>query len=126
MSQVADRFVPKVHPATREVEADDPLELQATPSPGDPAVMLACLVQEYAWLGCGADEIVALFHNPEYPALNALLDLYGERSLRDRVEGLVRQTGVLRFSGSMVEEPDPDDDEADELIQLTVRKRSAD
>jgi hypothetical protein len=105
MSQVTDRFVPKVHPATREVEADDPLELHATPSPGDPAVMLACLVQEYAWLGCGAAEIVALFHNPEYPALNSLLDLYGERGLRERVEGLVRRPGCYGSAGPRLRNP---------------------
>jgi hypothetical protein len=125
MTEIADRFVPKVHPDTRDVEADDPLELHATPSPGDPAVMLACLVQEYAWLGCGVEEIVALFHDPGYPALNALLDLYGAAGLSERVESLVRQTGVLQFSGRVIDEPDPDDD-GDELIQLTVRQRSAD
>jgi hypothetical protein len=126
MNELDDRFVPKVHPATREVEAEDPLELHATPMPGDPAVMLACLVQEYAWLGCNQEQIFALFRDPAYPALNALFDLYGARGLRDRIESLVRETGVLQFSGSVVEEPDPEDDDGDELVQLTVRTRSAD
>jgi hypothetical protein len=119
------RFAPKVHPATREVEAEDPLELHATPMPGDPAVMLACLVQEYAWLGYGTEEIVALFHDPAYPALNALVDLYGKHGLGERVEALVGQTGVLHFSGRVIEEPDPEDADEPELIQLGVRHRPA-
>ena len=32
-----DRYVPKVHPATREMETDDPMELFATPATGDGA-----------------------------------------------------------------------------------------
>jgi hypothetical protein len=114
-------FVPKVHPATREVESDDPLELHATPLPGDPAVMLTCLVQEYARLGYGAEEMVALFHDPAYPALNALLDLYGEQGLGERVETVICQTGVLHFSGRVIDEPDPENADDAELIQLGVR-----
>jgi len=125
MSEVTESFVPKVHPATREVTTDDPLELHATPMPGDPAVMLACLVQEFARLGYGADEIVALFRDPGYPALGALLDLYGERGLRDRVEDLVRRTGVLRFSGHVIDEPDPEDADEPELIRLGLRHHPA-
>jgi hypothetical protein len=121
-----ERMVPKVHPLTRSVEPEDPMELVATSVQGDSDFLLECLVQEYAWLGCGAEEIVALFHDPAYPALNALVGLYGEPGLRERVASLVRQTGVLHVSGRVIDEPDPDDDDRGDLIQLTVRKVSAD
>jgi hypothetical protein len=124
MNPAIDQFVSKVHPATREVEAEDPMELQATPTPGDPAVMLKCLVQEYASLGFTAGEIARLFRDPDYPALNALADFFGDGVLRQRIDEILQDSGVLRFSGHVVEEPDDDDDA--ELIQLTVRERSAD
>src|SRR5262249_58379214 len=46
-----ERFVPKVHPATREVLPEDPLALHATPVEGDPDVLIRALVREYAWMG---------------------------------------------------------------------------
>src|SRR6516225_3407479 len=92
-----ERFVPKVHPATRPAEPDDPLTLHATAVAGDPEVMLQCLVQEYAWMGWNVEEILGLFRDPFYPALHGLLSLYGEAGLRDRLVASIRQTGIMRF-----------------------------
>jgi hypothetical protein len=119
---IITRLVPKVHPATREVEADDPMELVAEPVPGDPDVMLACLVQEFAGLGWDADQLLALFRHPAYPVLNHLLAHYGEAEVRRRVADLLAQSGVFRVRET-VADPDPEDDEP-ELIQLAVRPRT--
>src|SRR5215831_5989858 len=114
------RFVPKVHPATRAVQPDDPMTLEATPVAGDPEVMLRCLVQEYAWMGWDAEQILGLFHDPYYPALHGLLGLYGEGGVRQRVLELLRQTGVFHFQATVHDEPESDEPEP-ELIQVGVR-----
>jgi hypothetical protein len=116
-------LVPKVHPATRGVEADDPLELVAEPLPGDPDLMLACVVQEFAWMGWGADQLLELFRSPDYPALNQLLARYGAAEVRRRVGELLGRSGVFRVREAVADDPDPEDDEP-ELIQLTVRPRT--
>jgi hypothetical protein len=122
----ADRFVPKVHPTTREVESDDPLELVAEPVPGDPDVMLECLVQEFAWLGWDVDPVLGLFHSPDYPVLNQLLDYFGEAEVRRRIGAILGGVGVFRVTETIDDEPDPEDDDGPELIQLTIRKSGAD
>jgi len=113
------QYVPKVHPATRSVEADDPMMLFACPTGGDPALMIQCLVQEYAWMGLDGQAIMRLFHDSEYPALNALLAHYGEDWIRARVRNILAATGVLRFSGTVIDEADEMADKS-ELIELGI------
>jgi hypothetical protein len=114
-------MVPKVHPATRGIESDDPLELHATAVVGDPEVMLECLIQEYVWMGWDREHILALFHSPFYPALNALLRHYGESGIRQRVAAVLARMGVFRVSGTVREEPEPEEDEP-ELLPLGTRR----
>jgi hypothetical protein len=95
-----DRWVPKVHPLSRPVEFDDPMELMANPVEGDPYVMLDCIVEEFAWMGYTTEEILALFDNPEYPVLNQLARFFGKEEVCRRVEerlsyGMVRFTEVI-------------------------------
>jgi hypothetical protein len=110
------RLVPKVHPATRPVEQDDPLEMFATGVPGDPEVMLQCLIQEYAWMGWNTGQIFQLFADPNYPALHSLLCFYGEAVIRERIANLLGQTGVFRCEGTVIEEPEP----SEELVELGI------
>jgi hypothetical protein len=119
-------LIPKIHPLTRPVEPEDPLELVATPVQGDPDFMLQCLVEEFAWMGWGADELMALFRSPEYPVLNQLLQHYGEGKIRERVEGLLGRSGALRFRAVVDDEPEPDEDEPPALIQLSVARITRD
>jgi hypothetical protein len=121
MSTQSDRLVPKIHPATRGVEAGDPMELQATALAGDPEVMLECLIQEYVWMGWDREHIVALFHSPFYPALNALLEHYGEYGIQARVGAVLGRMGLFRVSGTVREEPETEVDEP-ELIPLGTRR----
>lgn len=117
-------LVPKVHPLTRGVELEDPMELVATPVLGDPELMLECLVQEFAWLGWDADRIFALFRDPFYPPLHGLLGHFGEQGVRERIAGVVRRTGAFRFEASVDDEPEPQEQEP-ELIELGIRNRPA-
>lgn len=112
------RRVPKVHPATRPVEPEDPMMLTATATAGDPQVMLRCLVQEYAWMGWNTDQILSLFHNPFYPVLCAMREACGENEIRQRVDAVVRETGVFRFQAT-VHEPVPPCSEPP-LVQISI------
>jgi hypothetical protein len=120
MNPRPDHLVPKVHPLARPVEADDPLALHATAVAGDPEVMLECLVQEYAWMGWDVPRVLHLFGDPHYPALNALLSHYGPDGVRRRVAAVLGRMGVFRVSGTVRDEPEPDDEP--ELIQLGTRR----
>jgi hypothetical protein len=114
---MSERLVPKVHPATRPVEADDPFSLHATAVSGEPEVMLECLVQEYAWMGWNTEQILDLFRDPGYPALASLLDFFGADDVRRRVEVVLKRMGVFRVSGTVRDEPESQEEEP-ELIQL--------
>jgi hypothetical protein len=89
-------LVPKVHPATREVLPEDPLNLHGIEVPGDPQLMLRLLVEEYARLGAGTDQILNLARNPFYQSFHGLFRLLGEQELRRRVTEILRRCGVTR------------------------------
>jgi hypothetical protein len=124
MNTDISRLVPKVHPATRAIEPTDPFTLHATPVTGDPEVMLRCVVQEYAWMGWDTEQIFGLFRQPFYPALNALLECYGETGIRQRICNVLGRSGVLRFAETLNENATPDEeleaDDGPELIQLRI------
>jgi hypothetical protein len=89
-------FVPKVHPATREVLPDDPLNLHGFEVPGDPVLMLRLLVEEYARLGADAEQILRLARDPFYHAFHGLFRLLGEQEMRRQVNQILRRCGVTR------------------------------
>jgi hypothetical protein len=111
----AERFVPKLHPATREVLPDDPMTLCATPVAGDPDLLVRAVVQDYAWMGWNADQIAALFRDPFYPLLHGLWRVLGEVGVRDRIDAVFRHYGVYRFRSTVHEERE---EAAPELIQI--------
>jgi hypothetical protein len=117
MSENSERLVPKVHPATRAVEPDDPYSLHATAVAGDPEVMLTCLIQEYAWMGWDLESILSLTGDPSYPLLHGLSLAYGPDEFRRRVAEILAKAGVFRYSGVVQEAPPETDDNAD-LIEL--------
>jgi hypothetical protein len=88
--------VPKVHPATRDVEPDDPMNLHGVQVDGDPEVMLQILVEEYARMGCGLDVLMELARDPFYVGFHGLLQLYGEQDLARRVSRILSWCGVFR------------------------------
>ena len=114
MTSTSERFVPKVHPAARPVEPDDPMTLHATAVPGDPEAMLQCLMQEFVWMDCGVEQILEIFRDPLYPMLFELWQHYGDDGLRRRLEELFPQTRVFRVKTSVLVQPEDEPD----LIQL--------
>lgn len=114
-------LVPKVHPLTRETEADDPMEVVANPVPGDPDLMLEGIVEEYAHMGWDADQLMILFRSPYYPLLNEFLHSLGEEETRRRVESHLAVCGVFQVRETIVEDEDEADDEHDDLIQIGLR-----
>lgn len=97
MPSQESNLVEKVHPATREMLPDDPLEMQAFEVPGDPEVMLRFIVEEYARMGAGVEDIVRLARDPFYQALHGLWLHFGEDAFRDRLAAVVRRCGVIRI-----------------------------
>jgi hypothetical protein len=92
----SDAFVPKVHPATRPVEPEDPMNLFAVEVPGDPELMLRLLVEEYARMGWGLDAQLALFRDPFYVAAHGLWLHYGQEALRRRLIAMLARVGIVR------------------------------
>lgn len=114
MNNDPERFVSKVHPVTRQVEPDDPLDLNATLVPGDVDLMFRSVVQEYAWMGWGTEPILGLFRDPFYPALHGLWEALGEEETRARIDVVLTRTGVIHFHATVHEsEPDETDREPD-------------
>lgn len=123
MEQTPGNFVPKVHPATRPVELDDPMNLFAVEVPGDPELMLRLLVEEYARMGWGLNELVGLFRDPFYVAAHGLWLHYGEEELKRRLVAMLSRVGVVRTKTTTSAPP------SERLVQIdlsTVAKGRAD
>ena len=94
----------RVHPADRELLADDPLELHGTEVRGDADLMLRMLVEEYARTGFGLDALMDLARNPFYAGLHGLFLRHGEEGLRARIRAVLDRCGVLRVARGRNEE----------------------
>jgi len=105
-------LVPKVHPASREVLPEDPMNLHGFEIPGDPELMLRLLVEEYARMGWGLEQVMQLARDPFYQAFHGLWQLYGEEGLSQRVVAVLRRCGVVRVK---VTESTP---RSDRLVQI--------
>ena len=90
--------VPKVHPATRAVEPDDPMDLHGVEVDGNPEVMLRILIEEYARMGCGLEELMTMCKQPFYVGFHGLLQFFGEEELSQRIRGILAKCGVFRVA----------------------------
>jgi hypothetical protein len=86
----------KVHPATREMLADDPLCLHGVEVPGDLGVMMRMLVEDYARAGWDVDAIMSMARNPFYQAFHGLYLHFGEAVFRRHVADILSRVGVTR------------------------------
>ena len=75
----------------------DPLEMGAEMVEGDPSVMLACLIEEYARMGWDAHWIARIFDNPFFLASHGLADRFGRDAVRAFIEQTLRRCGVYQF-----------------------------
>ena len=96
MSASNENTTPKVHPATREVLPDDPMEMHAFEVPGDTELMTRLLIEEYARMGWDLESIMQLAHDPNYQVFHALLQLHGQDELRSHIGKILARTGVIR------------------------------
>jgi hypothetical protein len=105
MNDSNENMVPKVHPATRAVEPEDPMNLHGIEVPGEPEIMLRMLVEDFARMGYGLNDLLALARDPFYHALHGVWLRYGDDELRLRVAGILSRVGVMRVR--TVCAPDP-------------------
>jgi hypothetical protein len=113
MNQTDVNPIPKVHPASREILPDDPMEMQGFEIPGNPQLMLQLLVEEYARIGMGVDQIVQLAHDPNYTAFYGLRRSLGNEEFDRRVRAIVLRCGVMRVKAT--EQP-----LAEQLVQIEL------
>jgi hypothetical protein len=120
MASSDQRFVPKVHPAARAAEEDDPMTVHATAVVGDPDTMIRCLVEEYARMGWDAARILGLFRDPAYPALYALWQSCGEEGIRRRIKAVLRFQPVFHFAGDVRDTLESTDHQGPQLVDLGI------
>jgi len=98
MSDTTRNGTAKVHPATREMLPDDPMEMHGFEVPGDPNLMLRLLVEEYARMGWGTEAILELARDPNYKAFHGLWRFFGEEELASRIQQVLSRCGVVRVT----------------------------
>ncbi len=96
MGDPSSNYVSKVHPATRGIEPEDPMNLVAIEVPGDPELMLRLLVEEYARMGWGLEALIGLLRDPFYVAAHGLWLHFGEEEIRRRLSAMLSRVGVVR------------------------------
>jgi len=89
---------PKVHPASREVLPEDPMDLHGFEVPGDPNLMVRMLVEDYARMGWSTAAIMGLASDPNYQVFHGLLRMFGEEELRRRIAETIGRCGVMRVT----------------------------
>ncbi len=93
------------HGRDKQPEADDPMELVMSGVPeGDPEIMATCIIEEYARLGMGEEEILELFSQPVYRTY-ALYEKWGESRIRELIRRTLSRTGQARISVEIFHHP---------------------
>ena len=95
--------VPKVHPASREVLPEDPMDLHGFEVPGSPDLMMRMLVEDYARMGWNTEAIMSLAIDPNYQVFHGLLRMFGEDGLRRRIADVIGRCGVMRVTSTQRE-----------------------
>ena len=96
MTDLDENAVSKVHPASREMLADDPMSLHGVELPGDADVMMRMLVEDYARMGWDLHAIATLAQDPFYQGFHGLYLRLGEDAFRERVSEILSRVGVMR------------------------------
>ena len=87
----------------KEPESDDPMELVCERIPGDVDVLARCVIEEFAQIGYGAEELLTLFREPVYPMLNRILQTEGETFVRNLIGEVLDKCGTLRVNAKIVD-----------------------
>ena len=86
----------------KEAEANDPMELVCEAIPGDPLFLAQCVIEEFALIGYGAEDLVTLFRQPVYPMLNNILRKEGEVFVRNLIDQVLGEWGTLKVKTEIV------------------------
>jgi hypothetical protein len=86
----------------KELESDDPMELMCEQVPGETQFLMRCVVEEFAQIGYGAEDLFSLFREPVYPMLNRILQSEGEPFVRNFIEEVLNECGTLRTTTKAV------------------------
>jgi len=91
-----DRSTP--HGVDKHLEPEDPMQRNGQVVPGDPAVMLDGLVEEFARMGMPRDRILNLFESPTFEATHGLRAVLGADVVRRRVDAVLQRCGVWNIT----------------------------
>ena len=91
----------------KEAEVNDPMELvcETIPGdagPGDAAFLARCVIEEFALIGYGAEDLFTLFRDPVYPMLNNILRKEGEAFVRNLIGQVLGEWGTLKVKTEIV------------------------
>lgn len=86
----------QVHPKDRPAEPDHPMTLDGGVVPGDPGLMVTCMVEELLLLGTPLEHIHQMSRNPEYQALYAARYTLGDQAADELINDAARRVGVHR------------------------------
>jgi hypothetical protein len=114
MTETQVSAVPKVHPASREILPDDPMEMHGFEVPGDADLMLRMIVEEYARIGWGLDDMMRLARDPNYTGFYGLSQAHGEMELRRRIAEILARCGVIRVTATETEPM------SEQLVQISL------
>jgi hypothetical protein len=99
------------NPQSKEPEPDDPMDLVMVSMPGgDPQFMATCIIEEYAQLGMGEQDIFRLFSQPIYQT-HAFYRQFGEAWVRDLIREVLSRTGRMRVSVVFSDQPSATNDQ---------------
>ena len=87
----------------KEAEPNDPMELVFETIPGEAAFLAQCVIEEFASIGYGAEDLFTLFREPIYPMLNDILRKEGEPFVRGLIEQVLAEWGTLKVKTEIIE-----------------------
>ncbi len=115
------RWVPKVHPLSRPMAEEDPLELHGVLVDGDPVEMVRCVMEEFAAMGWQRPQLLRLFRDPEYPGLVQVARSLGWSTIEAIADDVTRRYGAFRIRVHYVappEEESPSEAAGPEVVPL--------
>ena len=86
----------------KEAEPNDPMELVCETIPGEAAFLAQCVIEEFALIGYGAEDLLTLFREPVYPMLNNIFRKEGEPFVRGLIEQVLAECGTLKVKTQIV------------------------
>ena len=87
----------------KEAESGDPMELVCEHVPGETQFLARCVIEEFAQIGYGAEDLFTLFREPVYPMLNGILRTKGKAFVRKLIDEVLDERGTLRVKTKIVQ-----------------------